>query len=130
MPGAPDLSKEFILPTDASSTCVAAVLMQEHQGMLHPIMYASKQLQPRKGNYSTVEHECLALIWSIQRFHLYLYGVEFIVQPDHQPLQYIIKATLQNSRVLRWALLLQEYQFRVEYIKGSKNVGADFLSRV
>lgn len=47
---APDLSKEFILRTDASSTCTGAVLMQEHEGVLHPIMYASKQLQVREKN--------------------------------------------------------------------------------
>ncbi|XP_075726234.1 uncharacterized protein LOC142767871 [Rhipicephalus microplus] len=126
----PDLTKEFILRTDASDTSLGAVLLQSHEGTLHPIAYASRKLLPRESSYSTIERECLALVWGIQKFNTYLYGVPFLVQTDHQPLQYIKQAKQLNSRVLRWSLLLQEYQFRVEHIKGSENVGADYLSRV
>ncbi|XP_075732486.1 uncharacterized protein LOC142775054 [Rhipicephalus microplus] len=126
----PDLTKEFILRTDASDTSLGAVLLQSHEGTLHPIAYASRKLLPRESSYSTIERECLALVWGIQKFNIYLYGVPFLVQTDHQPLQYIKQAKQLNSRVLRWSLLLQEYQFRVEHIKGSENVGADYLSRV
>lgn len=125
----PDLSKSFVLRTDASSTCVGAVLMQEHEGTLHPVAYASKQLLPREVNYSTIERECLALVWAVKKFHLYLYGTHFKVQTDHQPLQYLNKAKQLNSRVLRWSLTLQEYSFTIEHIKGTENVGADYLSR-
>ncbi|XP_040070994.1 uncharacterized protein LOC120843638 [Ixodes scapularis] len=52
------------------------------------------------------------------------------VQTDHQPLSYIQEARQLNSRVLRWSLLLQEYQFSVEHIKGKENMGADYLSRL
>ncbi|XP_075723228.1 uncharacterized protein LOC142765681 [Rhipicephalus microplus] len=126
----PDLTKEFILRTDASDTSLGAVLLQSHEGTLHPIAYASRKLLPRESSYSTIERECLALVWGIQKFNIYLYGVPFLVQTDHQPLQYIKQAKQLDSRVLRWSLLLQEYQFRVEHIKGSENVGADYLSRV
>ncbi|XP_049511412.1 uncharacterized protein LOC125939922 [Dermacentor silvarum] len=127
---APDLKRGFILRSDASDTCIGAVLMQEHNQVLHPVSYASRQLLPREQNYSAIERECLALVWAIERFHIFLYGTHFIVQTDHQPLQYLSRAKHLNSRVLRWSLALQEYTFHVEHIKGSENVGADYMSRI
>lgn len=127
---APYLSEPFILRTDASDKALGAVLMQERHQKLHPVCFASKRLNQAERNYSTIEKECLALVWGIRRFHIYLYGKAFKVQTDHQPLQYLKKAKLNNSRIMRWALALQEYDFHVEYIKGRENVGADFMSRV
>ena len=71
----------------------------------------------------------LAIVFATKKFDRYLYGREFTVQTDHQPLSYIKKAKIENSRILRWALFLQNYQFRIEAIKGSQNVGADYMSR-
>lgn len=125
----PHLQDPFILRTDASSS-VGAVLMQRHEGVLHPVAYASRKLLEREARYSTIEREALALVWAIQKFHVYLFGKRFVLQTDHQPLAYINSAKQTNSRVLRWSLLLTEYDFVVEYIKGSDNVGADYLSRI
>lgn len=127
---APDPTRVFVLRTDASNTCIGAVLMQEHEGVLHPVSYASRQLLHREMNYSTIERECLALVWAVEKFHIFLYGTEFIVQTDHQPLQYLAKAKHLNSRVLRWSLALQEYTFHIQHLKGSDNAGADFMSRL
>lgn len=127
---APDFSKLFVLRTDASSTSIGAVLMQQHAEVLHPVAYASRRLLPREASYSTVEREALALVWAIKKFHIYLYGKQFILQSDHQPLAYIHSARHLNSRVLRWSLTMMEYDFIVEYVKGSENVGADYLSRI
>lgn len=126
----PHLQEPFILRTDASSSSVGAVLMQRHEGVLHPVAYASRKLLAREVRYSTIEREALALVWAIQTFHVYLLGKRFVLQTDHQPLAYINSAKQTNSRVLRWSLLLTEYDFVVEYIKGSDNVGADYLSRI
>lgn len=104
--------------------------MQEHDGILHPVSYASRQLVPRETRYSAIERECLALVWAVEKFHIYIYGTNFVIHTDHQPLSYLSRAKHLNSRVLRWSLVLQEYSFRVEHIKGSENVGADFLSRL
>lgn len=104
--------------------------MQRHEGVLHPVAYASRKLLEREARYSTIEREALALVWAIQKFHVYLFGKRFVLQTDHQPLAYINSAKQTNSRVLRWSLLLTEYDFVVEYIKGSDNVGADYLSRI
>lgn len=125
----PDLTKRFILRCDASNVGIGAVLMQEEDGIKHPLCYASRKLQPREVNYSTIEKECLALVWAMEKFQMYLYGVEFLLETDHHPLVYINKAKIKNSRVMRWALSLQPFRFVVKAIKGSENHGADFLSR-
>ncbi|XP_072140178.1 uncharacterized protein [Dermacentor andersoni] len=103
---------------------------QCHEGVLHPVAYASRKLLPRETRYSTVEREGLALVWAIQKFHVYLFGKQFVLQSDHQPLAYISSAKHTNSRILRWSLILMEYDFTVEYIKGSENVSADYMNRV
>lgn len=128
---APDLSKTFVLRTDASTISLGAVLLQTgNNSILHPVAYASRNLLPRETRYSTIERECLALVWAVQKFHIYVYGKHFTIQSDHQPLQYLQSAKHMNNRVLRWSLFLQEYNFSIDYIKGSDNVGADYMSRV
>ena len=126
----PDPSKTFTLRTDASDEGIGAVLMQEYDGKLFPVSYASKKLSPAEKNYSTIEKECLAVVWSIKKFELYLQGVNFVLQTDHQPLVYLDKAKFINSRIMRWAMFLQNFSIKIESIKGLNNVGADFLSRV
>jgi len=125
----PDLEKEFILQTDASNDGIGAILLQKEDGVKHPIAFASKKFLPREKNYSTIERECMAIVWGIQKFQTYLYGRNFILETDHQPLQYLQKAKFQNGRLMRWALSLQPFRFTVHAIKGSENVGADYLSR-
>jgi len=104
--------------------------MQDHGGKLFPICYASKKLSDAELNYSTIEKECLAVTWGIKRFHMHLYGVRFVLQTDHEPLKYMNSAKFTNNRLMRWAMFLQSYNMKVEAIKGSDNVGADYLSRV
>ena len=125
----PDLSKMFILQTDASCDGIGAVLLQENDGTKHPVAFASKKLLPREKNYSTIEREALAIVWGVQKFENYLYGQHFYLETDHHPLQYLAKAKFTNGRLMRWALALQPYRFTIRAIKGSENVGADFLSR-
>ena len=123
------MTKPFILQTDASSDGIGAILLQEEEQVKHPVAFASKKLLPRERNYSTIEREALAIVWGIQKFQNYLLGTHFFLETDHHPLQYLDKAKYQNSRIMRWTLLLQPYRFTVRAIKGSENVGADFLSR-
>ena len=126
----PDLGRTFILQTDASNIGIGAVMLQEGEDRIkHPVAFASRKLLPREKNYSTIERECLAIIWAIGKFQQYLYGTEFILETDHQPLQYLGAAQYQNGRLMRWALALQPYRFVLRAIRGKDNVGADFLSR-
>ena len=126
----PDLSRRFILRTDASDVGLGAMLMQEHEDGLFPVSFASRKLLDREKRYSTMEKECLAIVWAVKKFILYLYGVEFTLQTDHQPLTYLNKTKFVNDRIMRWAMFLQNYRIRIEAIKGCANVGADYLSRV
>ena len=125
----PDLTKKFVLRTDASDTGVGAILLQEHENEKFPVSYASRKLLDREKSYSVIEKECLAIIWAIQKFEAYLYGNEFDLETDHQSLTYMQRTKVAN-RVMRWSLALQPYRFRLVSIKGSDNVGADTLSRL
>nr|XP_034310606.1 uncharacterized protein LOC117680625 [Crassostrea gigas] len=125
----PEFNETFILRTDAADDGIGAVLLQIEGDEKLPVAYASRKLQPREKAYAVIEKECLAVVWGIQKFHQYLYGREFLLETDHQPLTYLNKAKTENSRLMRWALQLQPYRFRIIAIKGSDNVGADYLSR-
>ena len=96
----PDPKKTFIVRTDASDIGLGAVLMQTHDGVEFPVCFASRKLLPRRRAYSTIEGECLALVWAIENFRVYLYGRQFILQTDHTPLTYTSQAKSCNSRVI------------------------------
>ena len=122
--------KPFILRSDTSDIVIGAVLLQEFEGEGKlPIAYASKKLLPRERNYSVIEKECLAIIWAIEKFSKYLFWEEFILECDHKPLSFMQTAKALNPIIMRWALKLQPYRFRIVAIRGQDNVGADYLSR-
>ena len=104
--------------------------MQEHYDKLYPVAYASKKLSSAECKYSTLERECLSIVWGMTKFRLYLAGKPFILQTDHKPLSYLNQAKFQNDRIMRWALALQGYDYKVESIPGKDNVVADYLSRI
>ncbi|KAK7092891.1 hypothetical protein V1264_011825 [Littorina saxatilis] len=127
----PDFSRPFTVRSDASSTGIGAALMQpDDDDVLHPVLYASRKLLERETRYSTVERECLALVWAVDKFHRYLFGSHFFVETDHRPLTYLRQSKTANGRLLRWALSLQEYSFTVVPIPGVRNFEADVLSRL
>jgi len=125
----PDYKKTFYLRTDASDNGLGAVLLQDVNDMKMPIAYASRKLLERERNYATIEKECLAIIWAVDKFKNYLFGKEFVLQTDQQPLTYLRNMKNSNGRLMRWSLILQCYSYRIEYIKGNDNIGADLLSR-
>ena len=74
-----------------------AVLLQEHEGVKLPVSYASRKLLAREMGYSVIEKECLGIVWGIQKFESYLYGREFMLETDHQPLVYLNRAKTANA---------------------------------
>ena len=126
----PDLTKPFCLRTDASMYGMGAMLFQYWDNEPMPVAYASQKFLDREKNYCTTERECLAIVWAINKFQYYLRGREFILETDHHPLVYLETFKGSNSRLLRWALSLQPYKYKVVYISGKDNHGADLLSRV
>ena len=125
----PDWDKPFCLRTDASNQGIGAILMQEYEDGMFPVIYLSRKLLPSEMNYSTVEKECLSLVWSIKKLNTYLCGRQFTVETDHAPLLHLQKSKSENGRLMRWALLLNEYRFRLKSVPGKLNHGPDFLSR-
>ena len=125
----PNVDLPFVLRTDASGTGIGAVLMQYHDGTPFPVAYGSRKLLDREKNYSTIERECLAIVFGIAKFQYYLMGKEFILEVDHKPLIYLNRIKGSNSRLMRWALALQPYRFRIVHIRGCDNLGSDILSR-
>ena len=120
--------KPYILQTDASELGLEAVVSQrEENGEEHPVSFASRKLLPREKNYSIIEKECLTIVWSLQVFHVCLFGQKFIVETDHQPLSWLERMKNTNQRLTR--LGVQPYCLEIRHRRGSMNKNANGLSR-
>jgi hypothetical protein len=126
----PDFSREFILTTDASNEGIGAILSQGQRGKDLPIAYASRNLNKAERNYTTSEKELLAIVWGIKHFRPYLYGRRFKIVSDHKPLLWIMNVKDPGSRLLRWRIKLEEYDYEIVYKKGALNTNADALSKI
>ena len=130
---APDFNHPFKLAVDASDIAAGAVLLQEDQdGIDHPVCYFSRKFNNHQRNYSTVEKECLALILALHHFDVYVSSTNTPLQvfTDHNPLVFLHKLKNKNQRLLRWSLILSEYNMKIQHVKGDDNIIADCLSRI
>jgi hypothetical protein len=126
----PNWDLPFILTTDWSRAAIGAVLSQvQPDGDEHPVAFASRALTSAEQNYAATEGECLAVRWATEKFHYYLHGRHWLLRTDHKALEWLNTARFTNSKLERWAMHLQEYDFDVEYIPGDTNKVADYLSR-
>lgn len=125
----PDFSQdnEYILHTDASGVAIGSMLCNKNN---LPIAYASRALNKSELNYPTIEKELLAIVWSVRYFRPYLFGKTFTIKTDHRPLVYLFNINSPSSRLLKFRLSLDEYDYKIEYVKGADNVAADALSRI
>ncbi|CAK1594239.1 unnamed protein product [Parnassius mnemosyne] len=126
----PDPDKPYVLTTDASTVALGAVSSQGTIGSDKPIAYASRTLSDTETRYSTIERELLAIIWAVKHFRPYLYGRKFTIYTDHRPLVWLYSLKEPNSKLTRWRLRLQEYDFDIVYKNGKQNSNADALSRI
>lgn len=127
----PDFVKgQFLLTTDASNIALGAILSQGAVGKDKPIAYASRTLNKAESNYSTSEKELLAIVWAVKHFRPYLYGRHFKILTDHRPLRWLFNVREVGSRLMRWRLKLEEYDYEIIYKAGKTNVNADALSRI
>lgn len=75
------------IATDASDYGIGAIMIQEYGCKLFPICYAREKLNDAELNYSTIAKACLAVVWGIKRFNIYLYDVRFVLKTDNKPLK-------------------------------------------
>ncbi|KAL6427141.1 hypothetical protein ACFW04_008643 [Cataglyphis niger] len=125
----PDFTKPFVLTTDASGYAIGGVLSQGQIGKDLPIAYTSRVLNTAEQNYSTIEKECLAIIYCTNHFRPYLYSKKFTIITDHKPLVWLHSIKDPSSRLWKWRRKLAEYEYEIQYKKGSLNNNADALSR-
>ncbi|XP_024178407.1 uncharacterized protein LOC112184382 [Rosa chinensis] len=127
---APVWSLPFELMCDASDFALGAVLGQKHGRLMHAIYYASRTLNEAQVNYTTTEKELLAIIFALEKFRSYLLGSKVIVHTDHSALKYLLAKKDSKPRLIRWVLLLQEFDIEIHDKAGKENVVADHLSRL
>jgi hypothetical protein len=126
----PIAGRTYQLHTDWSSLGIDAVLTQmDDDGKEFVIAHASRSNNNAEAQYSSYEGEYLAAIWAIAHFLCYLYGNEFLLVTNHQPLKWLMESDKLIGKLARWALMLMEYEFKVVHRAGLVNMDADGLSR-
>lgn len=126
----PDWDLPFEVMCDASDFAVGAVLGQRRDKKLHAIYYASRTLDATQTKYATTKKELLAIVFAFEKFRSYLVGSKVIVHTDHAALRYLLSKKDAKPRLLRWILLLQEFDLQIRDKKGVENGVADHLSRL
>jgi len=126
----PDFTKPFVLTTDASNEALGAILSQGPIIQDLPIAYASRTLNNVKKRYSVTEKELLAIVWGCKYYRQYLFGRKLTIVTDNKPLTWVFSVKDPSSRLLRWRLRFEEFDYQIIYKPGTKNTNADALSRI
>ncbi|GKA80165.1 reverse transcriptase domain-containing protein [Tanacetum coccineum] len=127
---APDWDLPFELMCDASDFAIGAVLGQRKNKHFQPIHYASKTMTEAQAHYTTTEKELLAVVYAFEKFRSYLVLSKSIVYTDHSAIKYLFTKKDAKPRLMRWILLLQEFDVIIRDKKGAENLAADHLSRL
>ncbi|GBN83663.1 Retrovirus-related Pol polyprotein from transposon 297, partial [Araneus ventricosus] len=122
---------ETELHTDASLEGYGAILMQKSPDdkNFHPTYYMSKKTTDAEKKYSNYELEALAVIEAVKKFRVYLLGIPFKIVTDCSALEKTMQKKDLVTRVARWALLLEEFDYVIEHRSGTRMTHVDALSR-
>jgi hypothetical protein len=115
---------------DASDYAVRVVLGQSKDKKHYAISYARKTLTGPQLNYAAMEKELLVVVFSIEMFRSYLVGAMVIICTDHAALKYLLTKKDAKPRLIRWILLLHEFDLEIREKNGVENSVVDHLSRL
>lgn len=125
-----DPNGTYYLQTDSSGYAIGSELYQlDNDGNHHVIGFISKALTGPELKWTVSEQELWAIIYSLHKFETYLRGAKLIIRTDHQALTFLKTWKMYSGRVTRWIMYLNQFDFKVEYVKGKDNIGPDVLSR-
>ena len=127
---APDWNYDFELSCDASHSAVGAMLGQKIDKLSKVISYASKTLDCAQLNYTTTEKEVFAIVFALDKFRPYLITSKVVIYTDHAAVKFLFKKQQSKPRLIRWMLLIQEFDVEIKDRSGAENVVADHLSRL
>lgn len=119
----------LILQTDASSIGISACLYQENEERKFIISNSSAKLNSTQRNYHINELEMMAIVWAIKKYQPYLEGVKFILRTDRKAVSWFKKFKEEKSKLVRWSLILQEFDFEIQHVAGTQNELPDSMSR-
>ena len=127
----PDWTKPFFVETDGGPYAVSAILSQASEsGELRPVAYWSKTFDATQRHYAQPEREVYAVIKGLEAYQPYIWGRHFTLITDAKALTWLQHACNERSKLARWAIELQEYDYSVEHRPGRLNKPADMLTRV
>ncbi|RDX95393.1 Retrovirus-related Pol polyprotein from transposon 17.6, partial [Mucuna pruriens] len=127
---APNWELPFELMCDASNSALGAILGQRVGKQPHVIAYVSRTIDATQVNYTTTKKELLAIVFALDKFRSYLLGSKIVVFSDHATLKYLLKKPNTKPRLIRWMLLLQEFNVEIKDKKDAENAIANNLSQL
>ena len=126
----PDPKLPYVLHTDACATGMGAALYQPREdGGKNIISYSSAKFKPAETRYHSNEQECLAVVWAVKKYRHLLEDRPFTLKTDNKGLTWLHRFKETRDKLKRWALLLQEFNMKIEHCPGKENQLADLLSR-
>ena len=102
----------------------------DEKGNYKPIAFVSRKLNQAQRNWATIEREAYAVLFGLQKFDKWLHGSLVEIITDHNPLKFLTQTTPKSPKLVRWALALQKWNYKITHRPGVLHQGADALSRL